>query len=132
MQAEVRSVLRTMYPEHVDMIPEPIAFHFHRWKQDLLFRGSFSSWSASFRNEHHINVRANVNERLWFAGEATSKYYVGEYRESPSFLQVTLIPQGICMGHTSKADIAMPVPDCAKGGGCSGLKHIDKCQQRET
>ena len=29
-------------------------------------------------------------------------------------------------------DIALAVSDCVKGGGCVGLKHIDKSQECET
>ena len=70
-------VLRTMHPNVT--IPDPIAFHFPRWASDPLFRGSYSNWPASFLSEHQANLRANVDERLWFAGEATSKRWFGEW-----------------------------------------------------
>ena len=58
-------------------IPQPVDFYFHRWHSDPLFRGSYSNWPANFLPEHSDNLRANVHERLWFAGEATSKKYFG-------------------------------------------------------
>ena len=78
VQAEVMDVLRDMFPNTT--IPDPTAFYFPRWHNNPLFRGSYSNWPASFFSEHHDNVRANVNERLWFAGEATSRKYFGTLR----------------------------------------------------
>ena len=76
VQAELMDVLYTMYPGVVDM-PEPTSIHFHRWHNDPLTRGSYSNWPASFFWEHHANVRATVDERLWFTGEHCSeKYFV--------------------------------------------------------
>ena len=57
-------------------LPAPLAFHFHPWSTDPLFRGSYANWPPSFLPEHHANLRAPVG-RVWFAGEATSiKYFV--------------------------------------------------------
>ncbi|CDO70430.1 hypothetical protein BN946_scf184999.g71 [Trametes cinnabarina] len=77
VQEEVLGVMRTMFPNVT--VPEPIAFHFPRWHTDPLFRGSYSNWPSSFFSEHHENLRANVGERLWFAGEATSQKYFGQF-----------------------------------------------------
>jgi len=74
---EVLSVLRSMYPNVP--VPEPLDFYFQRWHSDALFRGSYSNWPASFLSEHQGNLRANVDERLWFAGEATSRKYFGAW-----------------------------------------------------
>lgn len=64
-----------MYPNIT--IPEPEAFFFYRWSSDPLYRGSYSNWPASFFQEHHDNLRATVDGRLWFSGEHCSqKYYV--------------------------------------------------------
>ena len=69
-------VLHTMYPEMTDM-PEPTSILFHRWYNDPLTRGSYSNWPASFFQEHHANLRATVDERVWFTGEHCSqKYFV--------------------------------------------------------
>ncbi|KAJ8522165.1 hypothetical protein ONZ45_g1242 [Pleurotus djamor] len=74
VQSEVMGVLRSMFPNIT--ISEPTDFFFPRWHSNPLFRGSYSNWPSSFTKEHQDNLRANVGERLWFAGEATSfKYY---------------------------------------------------------
>jgi len=54
-------------------------------------------------------VRANVAERLWFAGEATSKKYFG-------FLHGAYY-EGLEMGRT--------LAECVNGGGCVGLEHVE-------
>jgi polyamine oxidase len=76
VQAELMDVLHTMYPDMTD-IPEPTSILFHRWYNDPLTRGSYSNWPASFFQEHHDNLRATVDDRLWFTGEHCSqKYFV--------------------------------------------------------
>ncbi|KAK7691356.1 hypothetical protein QCA50_004752 [Cerrena zonata] len=107
IQSEVMTVLRSMFPNIT--IPEPEAFFFKRWHADPLFRGSYSNWPASFFSEHHDNIRANVNERLWFAGEATSRKYFG-------FLHGAYF-EGL--------DIATRIAKCIKGGGCVSLMHYE-------
>ena len=77
VQAEVMEVIRAMFPNVT--IPEPTAFYFPRWHNDPLFRGSYSNWPSSFFSGHHQNLRATVDQRLWFAGEATSQKYFGGY-----------------------------------------------------
>ncbi len=77
VQDEVMGVIRSMFPNVT--VPEPIAFHFPRWHSDPLFRGSYSNWPPSFRSEHHQNLKAAVQGRLWFAGEATSSKYFGRH-----------------------------------------------------
>ncbi|KIK41009.1 hypothetical protein CY34DRAFT_806548 [Suillus luteus UH-Slu-Lm8-n1] len=75
VQEEVMEVLRAMYPNTT--VPDPVAFHFKRWNADPLFRGSYSNWPPSFLPGHSENLRATVDKRLWFAGEATSLKYYG-------------------------------------------------------
>jgi len=75
VKEEVLDVLRSMYPNTT--IPEPDAFYFPRWRSDPFHRGSYSNWPSSFLKAHHTNLRATVNERLWFGGEATSLKYFG-------------------------------------------------------
>ncbi|OSC98381.1 amine oxidase [Trametes coccinea BRFM310] len=108
VQAEILAVLQAMFPDVA--IPDPVDFHFQRWYNDPLFRGSYSNWPANFLSEHQVNLRANVNERLWFAGEATSKkhfgYLHGAYGEG--------------------RDIALLLAECIRGGGCMGLEHVDR------
>ncbi|CDO76587.1 hypothetical protein BN946_scf184868.g1 [Trametes cinnabarina] len=77
VQAEIIAVLQVMFPSAA--IPDPLDFYFQRWYSDPLFRGSYSNWPANFLSEHQANLRANVDERLWFAGEATSKKHFGEW-----------------------------------------------------
>ncbi|CAL1696662.1 unnamed protein product [Somion occarium] len=108
VKAEVLSVLQAMCPNIT--IPQPIDFYFHHWHSDPLFRGSYSNWPANFLPEHSANLRANVDERLWFAGEATSKRYFG-------FLHGAYY-EGEAIG--------LAVADCIKGGGCVGLEHAEQ------
>ena len=82
VQAEVMDVLRDMFPNAT--IPDPTAFYFPRWHNNPLFRGSYSNWPASFFSGHHQNLRATVDQRLWFAGEATSQKYFGEQHAGAS------------------------------------------------
>lgn len=76
VQEEVMSVLRSMYPNIT--LPDPLDFTFPRWHADPLYRGSYSNWPSSFITQHHDNLRANV-DRLFFAGEATSQKYFGQF-----------------------------------------------------
>ncbi|KAI0351175.1 amine oxidase [Trametes cingulata] len=108
VQAEILSVLQSMFPEAT--IPEPLDFYFQRWYSDPLFRGSYSNWPANYLSEHQINLRANVNERLWFAGEATSKKHFGYLHGA----------------HSEGRDIALTLAECIQGGGCLGLEHVDR------
>ncbi|KAJ3479791.1 hypothetical protein NLI96_g8812 [Meripilus lineatus] len=129
VQAEVLGVLRKMYPAQAETMPEPTAFYFHRWFRDPLFRGAFSNWPASFLSEHHTNVRANVEERLWFAGEATSKFYFGEdaYIQLSRSAELTRCSQGYLQGaYFEGMDIALEVANCINGNGCVGLEHVEK------
>jgi polyamine oxidase len=75
VQAELIDVLQTMFPNTT--IPTPTAFFFPRWFSDPLYRGSYSNWPSGFVSSHHTNLRANVGNRLWFAGEAMSIKYFG-------------------------------------------------------
>lgn len=108
VEDEVLSVLRSMFPDR--HIPKPLNFYFQRWHSDPLFRGSYSNWPASFLSEHQGNLRANVDERLWFAGEATSRKYFG-------FLHGA---------YSEGWDIGLRLAECIKGGGCIGLEHVDQ------
>ncbi|KAI9430824.1 amine oxidase [Lactarius indigo] len=74
VQSEVMQVLRAMFPNVA--IPEPMAFLFPRWFSDPLYRGSYSTWPASFIPQHLINLGTSLGN-LWFAGEATSERYFG-------------------------------------------------------
>ncbi|THH28146.1 hypothetical protein EUX98_g6045 [Antrodiella citrinella] len=79
------------------------------WHSDPLFRGSYSNWPASFLIERSVNLRANVGERLWFAGEATSMKHFG-------FLHGAYL---------EGREIGSAVAECVKEGGCIGLEHVE-------
>jgi polyamine oxidase len=77
VKLEVMSVLSAMFPGRD--IPDPLDFYFPRWASDPLYRGSYSNWPSSFVSDHHDNLRATVDQRLWFAGEATSQKWFGGF-----------------------------------------------------
>ncbi|RPD60845.1 amine oxidase [Lentinus tigrinus ALCF2SS1-6] len=106
VQDEVMGVLRSMLPNVT--VPDPVAFHFPRWASDPLYRGSYSNWPSSFFSQHHENLRATVDKRLWFAGEATSQKYFG-------FLHGA---------YFEGQDVGERVAKCLKRSGCSELKHV--------
>lgn len=82
-------VLRSMFQNVI--VPDPVAFMYPRWHSDPLYRGSYSNWPPSFYSDHHENLRATVEERLWFAGEATSAKWYGKYRIALQTVFETLI-----------------------------------------
>ncbi|KAH9180229.1 amine oxidase [Lactarius sanguifluus] len=108
VKEEVLGVLRSMYPNTT--IPEPDAFYFPRWRSDPLYRGSYSNWPSSFLKAHHTNLRATLNGRLWFGGEATSLKYFG-YLHGAYY-------EGQKMGE----EIAY----CVENNGCTGLPHAEE------
>ncbi|TFK83625.1 amine oxidase [Polyporus arcularius HHB13444] len=108
VKEEILSVLENMFPNAT--IPDPLDFYFQRWFTDPLFRGSYSNWPANFLSEHQGNLRANVDERLWFAGEATSKKWFGYLHGA----------------YTEGEDIGLTLAECIKGGGCLGLEHVER------
>lgn len=78
VQSEVLNILQLMFPNTT--IPTPTDFFFPRWNANPLFRGSYSNMPAAFIPAHQDNLRATVENRLWFAGEATSFKYYGTFR----------------------------------------------------
>ncbi|KIN94123.1 hypothetical protein M404DRAFT_1008573 [Pisolithus tinctorius Marx 270] len=99
LQNEVMEVLRTMYPD----APDPVDIHIPTWGTNALYRGAYSNWGASFVPGHVENLGANVDNHLWFAGEATSLKYFG-------FLQGAYLE-----GQRVGKEIA----DCIYHGSCS-------------
>ncbi|KAF8175157.1 amine oxidase [Pholiota molesta] len=97
IQEEVMGVVRSMFPNVT--VPEPTEFFIPRWHTNPLFRGSYSNWPPAFASQHLDNLRANV-DRLFFAGEATSRKYFG-------FLHGAYF-EGL--------DIATNIVQCIKGG----------------
>ncbi|KIM77435.1 hypothetical protein PILCRDRAFT_76792 [Piloderma croceum F 1598] len=108
VQSEVMGVLRSMFPNVT--VPDPEAFYFPRWFTNPLYRGSYSNWPASFYSDHHENLRATVDQRLWFAGEATSMKWFG-------FLHGAYY-EGV--------DVAKAMVKCIQAGGCVGLAHVNE------
>ncbi|KAF9238346.1 hypothetical protein BU15DRAFT_75279 [Melanogaster broomeanus] len=77
VQVEVMEVLRAMYP-NID-VPDPIAIDMPTWAFNTLYRGSYSNWGPSYIQAHSDNLRATVDNRLRFTGEATSLEYFGVF-----------------------------------------------------
>ncbi|KIJ18181.1 hypothetical protein PAXINDRAFT_167435 [Paxillus involutus ATCC 200175] len=105
LQAEVMEVLRAMYPDIT--VPDPVDIHMPTWASDQLYRGSYSNWGPSFVEAHSDNLRATIDNRLWFAGEATSLKYFG-------FLQGAYL-EGQSVGSSIAA--------CVQGKGSCQLPH---------
>lgn len=139
VKAEVLSVLRAMYPNMT--IPEPDAFYFPRWHSDPLYRGSYSNWPSGFLKTHHTNLRATVDQRLWFGGEATSLKYYGRsgdhhvlYCDSfPGAVPLTGALRGAasCLGYLHGAyyegqKMGEEISHCIENGGCAGLPHVEE------
>lgn len=72
---EVMEVLQTMYPGIT--VPEPVAVHMPVWASNPLFYGSYSNYGPSYVPAQSENLKATVNNPLWFAGEATNVKYYG-------------------------------------------------------
>lgn len=134
---EVLDVLRSMYPNTT--IPEPDAFYFPRWKSDPLYRGSYSNWPSSFLKAHHTNLRATVDGRLWFGGEATSLKYFGTF----GIVRVTLsglvrltesrnasfnmCSSGYLHGaYYEGQKMGEEIAHCVLKNGCAGLTHTEE------
>ena len=114
-------------------IPEPTDFFFPRWYTSPLFRGSYSNIPAAFVPAHQQNLRATVEERLWFAGEATSEAFFG--RSFFCFVRLELISDRIAHDELSGflhgayfegRDVANTIVNCVESGGCHGLPHIQE------
>ena len=75
VQSEVMEVLQAMYPNIT--VPEPIDFGMSTWTLNALYRGSYSNWGPSYVPAQSENLKATVNNNLWFAGEATSVKHFG-------------------------------------------------------
>lgn len=82
VQSEVMEVLRTMYPNIT--LPKPVAIHTSTWATSPLYRGSYVNQGPSYVPGHSQNLKATVNNRLWFAGEATSVAHFGPSRMQTS------------------------------------------------
>ncbi|MCJ1353657.1 MAG: hypothetical protein MMC33_003644 [Icmadophila ericetorum] len=74
-KAQVLAVLRDMFG--AENVPEPTAFLYPRWSEVPWAYGSYSNWPPGTTLATHQNLRAPLNNRLFFAGEATSAEYYG-------------------------------------------------------
>lgn len=74
VKGEIMQVLKRMFGKDVE---EPVEILFPRWHENPLFRGSYSNWPIGALLKHHLNMRAPLDNRLWFAGEAMSADYYG-------------------------------------------------------
>ncbi|KAI5118801.1 hypothetical protein M0805_005143 [Coniferiporia weirii] len=111
VQSEVLDILQLMFPNTT--IPTPTDFFFPRWHSNPLFRGSYSNVPAAYVPVHQENLRATVDDKLWFAGEASSIKYYG-------FLHGAYF-EGL--------NVTNKLADCIEVGGCSGLPHISDIRQ---
>ena len=121
------SVLRSMFPNAT--IPDPETFYFPRWFTNPLYRGSYTNWPPSFYSDHHENLRATVDQRLWFAGEATSMKWFGDCYvvRSLSIQSANNIRfwTGFLHGaYYEGVDVATAMAKCIEAGGCVGLEHV--------
>jgi monoamine oxidase len=66
------NVLKTMFGK---AIPEPSAFKIARWHGDPFAKGAYSFIPVGSSGDTLDALAANVNDKLFFAGEATSRDY---------------------------------------------------------
>ena len=64
--------LRTIYGQH---IPDPIDYQITRWKSDPYSLGSYSFQTVGSHPRMRDDLAGNINDRIFFAGEATSRKY---------------------------------------------------------
>lgn len=74
---QVKKEIMQVFKDMFGNVQEPIEILFPRWYKHPLFRGSYSNWPIGASNKHHMNMRAPLNNKLWFAGEAMSADYYG-------------------------------------------------------
>lgn len=67
--------LRRMFNATKDTIPYPSASLITRWKSDKFARGSFSFQKLGSKKRSRKLLAAPLNEKLFFAGEATHSQY---------------------------------------------------------
>lgn len=72
--ASAMATLRTIFGKH---IPEPIDYQLTRWAQDPFAFGSYSFNAVGSTPQMRKELAAPVDDRLFFAGEATHRGYFG-------------------------------------------------------
>lgn len=76
-EAIVASAMETLKTIFGESIPEPTGFQVTRWGQDPYAFGSYSFNSVGSTPEMRDTLAEALEERLFFAGEATSSAYFG-------------------------------------------------------
>ena len=69
---EAMDTLRVIYGNN---IPQPENYVISRWHSDPYSKGSYAYMGAGAQRQDRTNLRSPVNNRLFFAGEATSSAY---------------------------------------------------------
>ncbi|KAI9316447.1 amine oxidase [Dichotomocladium elegans] len=105
IQDRAMEVLRTMYGNN---IPEPTEILVPRWHSNPLFRGTYSNWPIGELEQHHINMKAPLLNRVFFAGEAMSREFYG-------FLQGSWF---------TGAEAAASIKQCSSKHGCPRAEYF--------
>jgi monoamine oxidase len=71
---DAMQVLRTMFGNH---IPNPVSAQITRWAQDSYAYGSYSFNAVGSTNQDRKALGSTLNNRVLWAGEATSVDYAG-------------------------------------------------------
>jgi len=74
LQSEMMANLRKLFG---DDIPEPVSCTITRWEEDQNFRGAYSYYSFASEEEDVSHLADSIDDKLFFAGEATNPYYQG-------------------------------------------------------
>ena len=81
--SQVMSTLRSMFG---DEVPDPDGAVVTRWASDPFTLGSYSVVPVGASSSDYDVVAEPIEDRIFFAGEATSRAYPGPSRKSPSLL----------------------------------------------
>jgi polyamine oxidase len=76
-QQVISNTLQVLRKIYGDKVVEPTEWTTNRWGTDPNFYGSYTYWPIGFTDKNHEDLRANVDGRVFFSGEMTSKYYYG-------------------------------------------------------
>jgi len=73
----ITDVLKKMFPGLESSVYEPEKVMVTRWFQDPFARGSYSFMKVGATSLDYDEMASNIDDRIFFAGEATSKEYLG-------------------------------------------------------
>lgn len=73
----VESAMATLRTIYGDAIPDPTSHQITRWKSDPYTKGSYSYNKVGSTPQMRDTLADGLENRLFFAGEATSRYYFG-------------------------------------------------------